>query len=250
MKVLIIGESCCDAFVYGSVTRICPEAPVPVFCPTRKTQSLGMAANVFQNIQAIAYHEGDTKSVFRLVSNVSKGTKTRYVDEASNQMIMREDTDEYTIIPDIKTVDFDKYDAVIVSDYNKGFLSDKDLSYISKQCAERKLPCFLDTKKKFDKESMSDFSFIKINRKEYIENGFEEADKAKLIVTLGSQGCVYDGELFPCQSTQVFDVSGAGDTFLAAFVYEYMTSKNIDKAIDFAQKCCSIVVAKKGVCTI
>ena len=53
MKILVIGDSCKDVFIYGKVNRLCPEAPVPVFIPQRKTETGGMAANVYENIESL-----------------------------------------------------------------------------------------------------------------------------------------------------------------------------------------------------
>lgn len=261
MNILVIGESCKDVFVYGSIDRICPEAPVPVFVPNRQTAHLGMAGNVTLNICAISGLKKDSDVECHLHSNLTKGHKTRFVDESSNQMLMRIDTDSYdenhvrNKFKNIKSIDFSIYDAVVVSDYNKGFLSYDDINYIADKTRESsKAKLFIDTKK--HPRSSSDFSgfdFIKINEKEFIENGFSELYKdyePQLIITKGSKGCSYKNKDYPCQATQVFDVSGAGDTFLAAFVYEYMKTLDVEKALDFSQKCCSIVVAKKGVCTV
>ena len=52
-KILVIGDSCSDIFIYGNIERICPEAPVPVFNPTHKTKNGGMAKNVVKNLEAL-----------------------------------------------------------------------------------------------------------------------------------------------------------------------------------------------------
>ena len=61
---------------------------------------------------------------------------------------------------------------------------------------------------------------------------------------------MYQGTSYPTKEVPVKDVSGAGDTFLAGLVFEYVKSYNIKKAIHFAQKCTTIVVQKTGVATI
>lgn len=255
MNVLVIGETCQDKFVYGSVERICPEAPVPVFCPKREEHHWGMAGNVYTNLKAIAKDRGDNYSSFTLFSNITQGYKERLVDEASNQLLVRVDTDQYIYSRSLKEINFSKYDVVIVSDYDKGFLSHDDINHISHEVLQANNKCllFLDTKKTVRDGDFLFYDLIKINKKEFNENGFKEkydSYRETLVVTMGAEGCMYNEELYPCQANQVFDVSGAGDTFLAALAYEYKTTMNIEKAIDFAQKCCSIVVGKKGVCTI
>ena len=71
-----------------------------------------------------------------------------------------------------------------------------------------------------------------------------------MIVTIGSKGCKYKEEIYPVPEVSVKDVSGAGDTFLAGLVIEYLKSNNIKKAIEFANKCATKVVQKRGVTTI
>ena len=53
MKILVIGESCRDIFNYGVCSRLCPEAPVPIFNPKKTIESLGMAYNVYKNLESL-----------------------------------------------------------------------------------------------------------------------------------------------------------------------------------------------------
>ena len=53
MKILVVGDSCTDVFIYGAIERICPEAPVPIFKPTHQTENGGMAKNVVANLEAL-----------------------------------------------------------------------------------------------------------------------------------------------------------------------------------------------------
>ena len=72
----------------------------------------------------------------------------------------------------------------------------------------------------------------------------------KIIVTTGSKGCEYDGNIYPVKEVQMKDSSGAGDTFLAGLVVEYLRTKDIVKSIKFAQECTTKVVQRHGVSTI
>ena len=74
--------------------------------------------------------------------------------------------------------------------------------------------------------------------------------KDKLNVTKGKDGCEYMDKIFSVEEVSVRDVSGAGDTFIAGLVSEYIKSKDINKAIKFAQECACNVVTKRGVATI
>ena len=122
MKISVIGDSCKDIFIYGKANRLCPEAPVPVFIPQRKTETGGMAANVYENIESLGV-EVD------LVTNSEVITKTRYVEEKTNHQIIRVDSDSAKSkrIEGIEHIPFGDYCAVIISDYNKGFLEYEDI---------------------------------------------------------------------------------------------------------------------------
>jgi bifunctional ADP-heptose synthase (sugar kinase/adenylyltransferase) len=139
-------------------------------------------------------------------------------------------------------------DAIIISDYCKGFLQEEDIQYI----CENNDNVFVDTKKHLG-DWIYYADFIKINSFEYKKNYdyFNSSEfKNKLIITLGSKGCRYNGKDFPVKEVPVKDVSGAGDTFLAGLVRGYLDTNNIYKAIQFAQKCTTLVVQKHGVSTV
>jgi D-beta-D-heptose 7-phosphate kinase/D-beta-D-heptose 1-phosphate adenosyltransferase len=200
------------------------------------------------------------------ITNENCIIKKRYVENRSGQMVLRVDEHDYcerieeTLLKGIIKNKFERapfgfgsttenyYDAIIVSDYNKGFLEESDIQHI----CENNKNVFIDTKKKLG-EWVKDADFIKINELEYQKNhemlsekGFED----KLIVTLGSRGCRYKGKEFPVEEVPVKDVSGAGDTFLAGLVRGYLDTGSIYEAIEFAQKCTTLVVQKHGVATV
>jgi sugar/nucleoside kinase (ribokinase family) len=111
---------------------------------------------------------------------------------------------------------------------------------------------FVDTKKKIDL-FLKDVAFIKINEPEWkaSEDGVNYNDwKDKIIVTLGSEGCMYNDKVYPITIVDVHDVSGAGDTFMAGLVMKYIQTENIDEAIHFANECAMRVVQKKGVAVL
>ncbi len=137
MKILVIGDSCKDIFIYGSVDRISPEAPVPVFKPIRKTENGGMAKNVKSNLEALGVKVD-------IMTNTNGIKKIRYVDERSNQMVLRVDEHDYCRqINRQELANVNGYDAVIISDYCKGFLQEKHIEYICEKCNN----VFIDTKK-------------------------------------------------------------------------------------------------------
>ena len=245
MKIVVIGELCQDRFIYGSSKRLSPEAPVPVFVPEKIELNLGMAGNVVENIKSIIDSE------ITLYSQKEIITKTRYVDDKSNHMFIRVDEGEESItsfeMTDEIIESIRSSDIVIVSDYNKGFLSLVDIINIGNLS---KLS-IIDAKKKLNIDVLDAFTFIKLNEIEFMNNqdlvsGFEE----KILITLGIRGCQFKGEIYSSVCPKVtMDVSGAGDTFTSSFIVKYFQTKNIAESIRYANEMASIVVSKRGVKT-
>lgn len=249
IKILVIGDSCIDNFTYGDVVRLAPEAPVPVFNSTHTKSNNGMAGNVVNNLKTIGVQ------VF-LITNNEIINKTRYVDERTNQILIRiDDNDKISRIDQkvLKQIINNKYegvtyDSIIISDYDKGFLLEKDIQFI----CENNKNVFIDTKKILDDWCIN-ADFIKINHVEYERTKFNINNlnlEKKLIITLSEKGCRYIDKIFTVPKVEIKDVSGAGDTFISGLVSEYVRTKNIEESIKFAQECATIVVQKKGVTTI
>tara|TARA_R100001443_G_C3348290_1_gene176203 strand:+ start:168 stop:923 length:756 start_codon:yes stop_codon:yes gene_type:complete len=251
MKVLIIGDSCKDIFVYGYINRLTPEAPVPVFNPTRELSNDGMAKNVANNVEALG-------CTIYTITNPNSIKKVRYVDEKSKQLVLRVDEHDYC---DRVAVELPKGNkckiglggevevgAIIISDYCKGFLHEDDIEYIAKN----NINVFVDTKKELG-DWINDADYLKINSLEYESNKKFFKDNEiinKTIVTKGNEGCLFQGRIYPTEDVLVKDISGAGDTFIAGLVVKYLKTNDIEKAIDFAQECTKIVVQKHGVSTV
>ena len=246
-RILVIGDKCTDHYTYGTVDRLCPDVPAPVFKPTTSTITNGMGGNVARQLQEWGC---DVNTKF----NEDLINKKKYIDEKTNHTFLRVD-----IEPEIKHIlpqelrmllvsAEEKWDAIIVSDYGKGYLNHGAIQHI---CESHPL-VFVDTKKKIDL-FLRDVAFIKINEPEWkaTKDNINPNDwKEKIIVTLGSEGCMYNGNVYPITIVDVLDLSGAGDTFMAALVFEYVQTKNIDKAIHFANTCAMRVVQKKGVAVL
>ena len=245
MRVLLIGDSCTDVYVYGDVKRLNPEAPVPILEPKRKNTTNGMAWNVYNNLTAFGL------SVFML-TNEEVITKTRYIDEKSNQQILRVDNE-----PEIKPLPHkepfvddrsayhklhhkvppeDWYDIMIISDYNKGYLTKEKLFELVDWFEG---PVIIDSKK----TNLPDKCYIKVNDIEYDKL---ETNNDNIIITRGGKGTEYKGKLYPAEKVNVFDVVGAGDTFLAALTYGYLKYGRIDKAIPLANKAAAVAVSHRG----
>ena len=239
-RVLVIGESCTDIFVYGTSERKSPEGNGPVFVPISETYGLGMAANVVSNLRGM----GVETNIF---SDNGSIVKTRYVNKDTNELYLRVDENDSVNRIDIsKLSDISQYDAIIISDYCKGFLTEEDISKI----ASLHPLVILDTKKKLG-DWCKNLTFIKVNRLEWALNKDVIRDNEwlfdKIICTLDKTGTAYKHTTYPVKPVKNADVSGAGDTFVAGFVARYLDSEDIGVSIEWGNYCAGEVVKKKGV---
>lgn len=237
--VLLIGDSCTDEYYYGTCDRLSPEAPVPVFKIVHKDVKPGMASNVKQNLENLNISVD-------FISNTEDILKSRYIDHKSGQHLIRVDVDsKIKSCENSQLGNLAKYNAIVISDYNKGFLTYEIIEYIinTSNC-----PIFIDTKKTDLKRFSSELVYIKINETEYNNR---TSDPINLIVTLGSKGAMFkhlsQEKTYPTTQVGVTDVCGCGDTFLSALVYKYLEESNVDKSIIFANKAASVTVQHIGV---
>ena len=231
MKVLLLGDSCEDEYIYGRCSRLSPEAPVPILDYAKIQTKPGMAANVCLNLQSFNME-------ITFLTNPEKIVKTRFIDEKSNQHILRVDNEE-RVKPLLVPVSTNSFDAIVISDYNKGYLSTEKIFDIvdSASC-----PVFIDSKKSILPNKPN--CFIKINDVEYEK--LHDYNIDNLIVTKGSEGCIYKQTLYPAEKVNVYDVVGAGDTFLSALVYGYITTNNIDESLMLGNRAAAIAVQQPG----
>jgi bifunctional ADP-heptose synthase (sugar kinase/adenylyltransferase) len=239
MKVLIFGETCLDKFVYCKVERLNPEAPTPVVLPNKLNETYGMAGNVFNH-----FHHLGIEPTF--ITNKNTIIKTRYVDEKSNYILLRVDENDETkaITPSqLDKIDIQSYDLVLISDYNKGFLTEYAINRITRD-AEL---CFIDTKKVIGK--FVNDAFIKINKKEFDNNVLNGAkiNRARLIVTMGDDGMKYNGMVYPTPKIASIDPVGAGDTALVFLSLFYYMTRDMGRAISEANYFAGLACSQRGV---
>lgn len=233
-KILLIGDGCTDVYKYGLVDRISPEAPVPVFQPVHTETKPGMAGNVHQNLLALGCEVNFQRG--------QQSIKTRLMDIRSKQQVLRIDEDcvsSPSKFDDYSLSLLESCDAVVISDYDKGYVDYDLIEKIILTFAPK--PIFIDTKKT-DLKRMEG-AFVKINSLEFTRI---KTECSNLIVTLGKHGASYKGIDYPAPNIDVTDVCGAGDTFLAAVCYKYLISKNMDEAIKFAIRASAVTVQHTG----
>ena len=236
MKILLLGDSCYDYYHYGSVNRISPEAPIPIFDHLYTQKKLGMMSNVLENFRALGVYPDYQTHFFE--------NKNRYVDVKSKQQLLRVDQkiDEegmWHVIHELNN--YNDYDVIVISDYNKGFVSYEDITEIRRLFEG---PVFIDTKKK-DLGKIGD-CIVKINQYEY-KSLVSYPNPDNLVVTQGGENVKWGNHLYFPPKVDAYDVCGAGDTFLAALVFEYLRKNDMEYAILFAMKAAAITVQKIGV---
>jgi bifunctional ADP-heptose synthase (sugar kinase/adenylyltransferase) len=240
-KILLAGDACDDIYHYGVVDRLSQEAPVPIlkhlYTETRK----GMCLNVEANLVA----HGNQVCV---ITNKKFIRKERFVDIKTKQHLLRADFGENNALgpmPEdvINEINFNGFDALVISDYEKGFISYDVAKRITTLARNSNIPVFVDSKK-HDLSCYED-CIIKINEIEF-DNVKRLPNKYDLVITLGAKGASWNRKLYPTEKCEVFDVSGAGDTFLSAMAHQYLVDKSLDASIKFANKCARMVIQKFG----
>jgi len=239
-KVLVIGESCTDIFIYGTSERKSPEGKGPVFIPTYEKYGVGMAANTTNNLSAM----GIDVDMFSDNGNI---IKTRYVNEDTNELYLRVDENDLVNRININDLpDLKQYSAIIISDYCKGFLTEEDINTI----ASMHDLVIADTKKKLG-DWCTNLKFIKVNRTEWEVSKDVIRDNEwlfdKIICTLDKTGTAYKHTTYPVIPIENADVSGAGDTFVAGFTAKYLDSNDVGESIKWGNYCAGEVVKEKGV---
>jgi D-glycero-beta-D-manno-heptose-7-phosphate kinase len=216
LNVLVIGDVCIDRYIYTDNTRTNPEASALLLNYVNSCNNTGMAANVVRCLENL-----NIDVHFKCPGAYQWGTKTRYVDNKTKHILFRLDEEEKVDPFDCNLSHLNTYDAIVVSDYCKGFVTYDTLDWI---CKEYDGPIFLDTKKK----DIAKYSrcFIKIN--EHEANAIYNLNlklPPSAIITLGEKGVKWYNEHWQAYNTTLVDVCGAGDAFLAGIVYGFLNDE-------------------------
>lgn len=295
LKIAVIGDVMLDRYWWGNVTRISPEAPVPVVKLGRTSVAAGGAANVAANIAGLGASAilvgvtgKDTEADIlrglvsenplincRLIPIGNRDTtiKTRIV--AHNQHVVRLDqestepinsSETQTAITEISAA-INQADAVVVSDYAKGFLNDDVLASIFRLANTDEKIVIVDPKSA-DLTKYSEATVITPNLKEAaaalqyfsdlpidvvkLRNEFRTALPLRsVLITEGENGMtLLDGDAEPFHldalAHDVFDVTGAGDTVIAAFSVAAASGMSFRDAANLANIAAGIAVGHIG----
>ena len=297
-NIVVLGDVMLDEFVWGDVTRISPEAPVPVVDVRRETRHLGGAANVLANLIAL----GARGTVVGVVGNDDAGKRLRQelhelgaaandnliVDEARpstiktrivahSQLVVRADRESRTpVVAQIESQIVSRLrealtgaDAFVVSDYDKGVVTQRILADILPFAYER-VPVLIDPK-------LRNFNYYKpatlvtpnhhealrmSDSEDHSDDGSHHAAtviRKKLgcdavLITRGDRGMMLleaDGEpvYVNTAAREVYDVTGAGDTVIAALAGALAVGASMIEAATLANHAAGIVVGKVGTAT-
>ena len=229
MKVLVIGDVIIDKYIYGTSTRISPEAPVPVITYIEEKETKGGAGLVYENLKSL----GVDVDMFETPGDVS--VKTRII--CDGHYITRIDDDKpakgMEVLKQVQETDFSKYDYVVLSDYNKGVLDEaKDIiAHINKY------NCKVIVDPKEHAWFYEGAWLVKPNYNEFHDLGFDEWQGNIITTNAGEEVIAHiDGKNYeiPVENLEVADVTGAGDCFLASFVYALTKGYDYEKAIKVA----------------
>ncbi len=296
-KILVLGDLMIDHYLWGSCERISPEAPVQVVDINKETTVLGGAGNVVNNLKALGAEVsvsgviGDDENGQELIDmlqeievessglifqkNRKTSKKSRVI--AVSQQILRydkeskEDIEESSVVKILEKLQESvaEYDAIILSDYGKGVLTQSMCQGVISLARENGVKVLVDPKG-------SDFSkyrgayLLTPNKKEAIlATGIDIKDEVSLkeallklknecdldisLITLSEDGIgIYDNEVktFPTVAKEVFDVTGAGDTVIASIAFALSIGKEIDEVAKFANLAAGVVVGKIGSATV
>jgi len=214
MKVLVLGDVIIDKYIYGTSERLSPEAPVPVVKYLREVETLGGAGLVYENLKSL----GVDVTLFE--TEQLSSIKTRVICDGHYVTRIDDDksADGTSVLETIELQDFSEYEYVILSDYNKGVL-DESLEIIKHI---NKFNCKIIVDPKEHSAHYIGAWLVKPNYKEFDEFGFTYW-QSNIITTKAGDNVVATIDNvdynIPVEPVEVSDVTGAGDCFLAAFVY-------------------------------
>ena len=297
LNILVFGDVMLDRYVNGEVSRISPEAPVPVIRVREEKSVPGGAANVALNLASLGAsvetvgwfgkdEQGDqlveilskrkivvdSRCRFSSAPTISKSRIT-----SSNQQICRVDRESNAEAYSLSLDQFGSLllekagnaDAVIISDYGKGFVTNEALELlkgtarflavdpkpsrpIDYACPDLLTPNRFEA---LEMVGMSRESHASFPRDEVIEKIFEHFSPKMLAVTLGSEGMLLAEKgkvksLIPTSAREVFDVSGAGDTVIATLTLGLVVGETFEDSAQLANLAAGIVVGKVGTATV
>ncbi len=303
LRIVVIGDIMLDHYIMGDATRISPEAPVPVVSVSKDKYIPGGAANVANNLANIGVEtillgrhgsdkegkrirrllkkEGATLSPIGIKDEIDTILKTRVI--VQRQQLCRIDRENppapYALNDLFHNPEFDALlrsaDAILLSDYAKGSITQELLNYVRELVAtlKNKPLLVIDPKPKRELDisgldlmtpnlsealqlaGLEDSPHLPFDKENVSRIIFEKYKPKHLVITLGPEGMVLfeNGKQFgriATEAKEVFDVSGAGDTVVSVLTAALASGKSLREAARLANKAAGIVVGKLGTAPI
>jgi D-beta-D-heptose 7-phosphate kinase/D-beta-D-heptose 1-phosphate adenosyltransferase len=243
-KIAVLGDPMLDYYHFGHVDRLSPEAPVPVFLEDDLDLRDGGAANVVQNLIGLGCQP------LGIFPPAPWSMKHRYL--VGSQHIFRQDKDrDHSLVDEAhgtRERQLDRFDALIISDYAKGYCTPARCQAWISLAHQRGKPVVVDPKgKSWEKYQGADW--VCPNEHEMLEH--YDSWSGALLHKRGAQGLaiIYpdrEVEKLPAETRHVFDVTGAGDTVVATFAAALSTGANPTQAAELANIAASLVVGEVG----
>lgn len=298
VRVAVLGDVILDEFVHGRVTRISPEAPVPVLEVITRAETLGGAGNVARNVAAL----GGTADLFSVVGADDVGNRFRRLAEvdgigmkdlmtdasrltthkqrvaALTQQIVRIDSEISSPISDQLAATLgdavaacaQTADVLVISDYDKGVLTAGLLERAIRAWRDAGKPIVVDPNVvhffKYGEATVVTPNHLQLERvsgrkirseEELWAVGIETQERlrhAALLITRGEAGMALvrgrDIVKIPTVAREVYDVTGAGDTVVAALALGLARGLALDAAARVANAAAGIVVGKRGTAVV
>jgi rfaE bifunctional protein kinase chain/domain len=299
IRILVIGDVILDEYVEGTCTRLSPEAPIPILDKTKTWYRLGGASNVSKNIASLSAYvlqagrvgndihgefileelEASKIDVTGIIcdENIPTILKTRFV--CDNHQLLRVDyedkrssegTEVGEAILDYIRHCSDQYDAIIVSDYQKGIIYPTLARTVGEIAKKLNIITVVDTHSK-NWDMFYGYTCITPNKKELeiavgmkLESLYEIRCAAQsvrrnlnlqyLLVTLSEQGMLLitpEEEIhIPVAPVKVIDVTGCGDTAIAVFTTSLAAGYSALESAKLANKAAGLVVEKMGTASV
>ena len=294
-RILCVGDLILDQYIYGNVERMSPEAPVPILSINEEKFQLGGVGNVARNISSLGGKativsligkDSSSKYIKKLIKNEkslksnlviddlhSTPLKVRYLNNftqllrADKEKIRHKSKSSHIKkIIEIVKKSINKCDAIIISDYNKGFITKELVKNLVKLAKQNNKLILADPKSK-DFQTYEGVDFLTPNQKElseatnnFIDSEKEAVESAKkiiekckiknVLVTRSEKGMILisnkNYKNFSTLAKEIYDVSGAGDTVIAVLALMIASGLDSETSALLSNHAAGIIVGKKG----
>lgn len=292
-RILVVGDLMVDHYIWGTSDRVSPEAPVPVIDVAREQVRLGGAGNVVENLRtlgaevSVASVVGDDEAgteILRLLAEQHVSTHAVVCEPgrhsprklrvmANHQQVVRLDRESKQSVSGESMAALTRrmaglteaFDAVLLSDYNKGVLTEDVCRFAIDWAHARSIPVLVDPKgteaakyrgatlitpNRFEAALLTGITIRTAEDVRAAEDNLRALlDFPYIVLTLSENGMAVIGKrttVIPATAREVYDVTGAGDTVLATLGYCLACGMAVEEGCELANRAAAVVVGKVG----